>query len=339
MQVLKIQPQTFKSGYIKLIALVFSLVMSLLLYIISLALSRYRLSFNLNAARVGRYTAFSIFGVVYLITAIIYILIRNIRKDCKCLKVTWLVDSAYVFGGLLYYVGRNLHLPVATPILLGMAVVFYRFIPFFISKYYQSNLAKEHQTTEAKLQLVPEWILAAESLTLLVEFDALYTVIINPFFQFPVITCLSAAPVIGAWVMWTLLVLMYILILYYTMNIQYCGNCDVNKSCIISNLCAMILCAAFGMYLLSNNNLPLICSINPINLLVSHIILKVLVLIVVITVIVLLLVYRCLSKTRQEKLLPRTLYQHLHPEPDVQNDLPLESVVREGDEEKKQLDA
>ena len=57
----------------------------------------------------------------------------------------------------------------------------YRFIPFFISKYYQSNLAKEHQTTEAKLQLVPEWILAAESLTLLVEFEGVYSVMINSF--------------------------------------------------------------------------------------------------------------------------------------------------------------
>ena len=339
MQVLKIQPQTFKSSYIKLIALVFSLVMSLLLSIISLVLSRSPTSFNLNALRIGIYTAIGIFGVVYLTTAIIYILIRNIREDCKCLKVTWLVDSAYIFGGLLYYAGRNLPFPVAQPILLGMVVVFYRFIPFFISKYYQSNLAKEHQTTEAKLQLVPEWILAAESLTLLVEFDALYTVIINPFFQFPVFTCRSAAPLIGAWVMWTLLVLMYILILYYTMNIQYCGICNVNKSCIISNLCATILCVAFGMYLLSNNRLPLICSINPINLFVPQIILKVLVLIVVITAIVLLLVYRCMSKTRQEKLLPRALYQHLHLEPDVLNDLPLETIVRVGDEEKKQPDA
>ena len=335
MQVLKIQSQTFKSSYIKLIALVFSLVMSLLWSIILLALSRSPISYHL--IRIGQYTAFSILGVAYLITTIIYILIRNIRKDCKCLKVTWLVDSAYVFGGLLYYAGRNLPFAVAQPILLGMVVVLYRFIPFFISKYYQSNLAKEHQTTEAKLQLVPEWILASESLTMLVEFDALYTVIINQNFQFPVYTiCRSAAPVIGAWVIWTLLVLMYILILYYTMNIQYCGICNVNKSCIISNLCAMILCAAFGMHLLSNNRLPLICSIN---LFISQIILKVLVLIVVITAIVLLLVYRCLSKTRQEKLLPHALYQHLHPDPDVQNDLPLETIVRVGDEEKKQLDA
>ena len=76
---------------------------------------------------------------------------------------------------------------IIQPILLGTVVVLYRFIPFFISKYYQFKLAKEHQTTEAKLQLVPEWILAAESLTLLVEFDALYTVIINSFI--PTRTC------------------------------------------------------------------------------------------------------------------------------------------------------
>ena len=136
-----------------------------------------------------------IFGVLYLITAIAYILIRNVKKNCDCLKVIWFVDIAYFIGGILYYVGRNFpgtffgcstsercNLPrIIQPILLGTVVVLYRFIPFFISKYYQFKLAKEHQTTEAKLQLVPEWILAAESLTLLVEFDALYTVIINSF--------------------------------------------------------------------------------------------------------------------------------------------------------------
>ena len=211
-----------------------------------------------------------------------------------------------------------------------MVVVFYRFIPFFISKYYQSNLAKEHQTTEAKLQLVPEWILAAESLTLFVEFNALYNILTLSGLGS---ICIIA---IGAWTTWALFLLTYIAVLYYTMNIQYCGNYNVNISCVSSNLGAIVLVAAFGMFLLSNNNLPLACY--PVNLRAAQIIMKILVLIVVITVIVLLLVYRCLSKTQQEKLLPRALYQHLHPEPDEQNDLPLETVVHVGDEEKKQPD-
>ena len=219
-----------------------------------------------------------IFGVLYLITAIAYILIRNVKKNCDCLKVIWFVDIAYFIGGILYYVGRNFpgtffgcstsercNLPrIIQPILLGTVVVLYRFIPFFISKYYQFKLAKEHQTTEAKLQLVPEWILAAESLTLLVEFDALYTVIIS---FIPTRTCCTycffsstSAIVIAAWVLWALFVLMYMLILYYTMNIQYCGNCNVNWSCVTSNLSAMVVLAAFGIYLMSNNIYPLVCS-------------------------------------------------------------------------------
>ena len=120
---------------------------------------------------------------IYVIIAIIYITIRNMRKDCKCLKVVWLVDIAYLIGGLLYHVGKNFDTVVVQTSLLGTAALILRLIPFFISKYYQSNLAKEHQTTEAKLQLVPEWILAAESLTLLVDFDAWYTVMYNSFFS------------------------------------------------------------------------------------------------------------------------------------------------------------
>ena len=104
-----------------------------------------------------------------------------------------------------------------------------------------------------------------------------------------------------------LFILMYIFILYYTMNIQY-GKCNVNYSanCVISNLSAPVLLAAFGMYLLTNNLIPLSCT--RANLLIAWIVMKILVLIVVITAIVLLLVYRCLPKTRQEKLLPQSLY-------------------------------
>ena len=250
MQVIKIQPQTFKSSYIKLIVLLWSLVSSLVFAITSeFATATYIRSIAL-------WSVLIIFGVVYLITAIVYILIRNVRKDCKCLKVIWLVDITYFIGGIFYYVGRNFPFIILESFLLGTVVVLYRFIPFFISKYYQSNLAKEHQTTEAKLQLIPEWILAAESLTLLVEFDAMYTVMIN---SFSITTgphiCrqLGAEVAIAAWVLWALFVLMYIFILYYTMNIQYCGNCNINRSCVSSNLSATVILAAFGMYLLTNN--------------------------------------------------------------------------------------
>ena len=300
-----------------------------------------------------------VIGVVYLITAIVYILIRNVKKDCDCLKVIWLVDITYLMGGIMYYVGRNYRLVnifiicatieecdsyrTTQCFLLGTVFVFYRFIPFFISKYYQSNLAKEHQTTEAKLQLVPEWILAAESLTLLVEFDALYTVMINSFYTAR--SCYSAqdtaalgslsAHVIAAWVLWAFFVLMYIFILYYTMNIQYCGICTINCSCVTSNYSVIVPLAAFGMYLLAHNFVPLGCS--GANMFIVPIVLRFLVLIVVITSIVLLLVYRCLSKTRQEKLLPRALYQHLHPEPIQQNDLPLETVGTNDDKQSQEV--
>ena len=251
-------------------------------------------------------------------------LIRNVRKDCKCLKVIWLVDIAYLVAGLLYYVGIDLPFPVVQAVLLGTAIMIYRFIPFFISKYYQSNLAKEHQTTEAKLQLVPEWILVAESLTLLVDFNALYTVLYNSVFSAinhgrPQNDLCNSRQIYAVLVIWVLFVLMYMFILYYTMNIQCCGNCSVNTSCVASNFIAFLPLAALGMYLLTNNSIPsilLICS--GANAPLATIVLKLFVLTVVITVIVLLLVYRCLSKTRQEKLLPYALYQHLHPEPDEQ---------------------
>ena len=337
--VVKIQPQTFKSSYIKLIVLLWSLVYSLLFAIFAFIRTR-------EPAYIASLTVFIIFGVVYLITAIAYILIRNARKDCDCFKMIWFVDTAYFIGGILYYVGRNFpflatvyicsvtgpifcrqSMQTTQSILLGTAVVFYRFIPYFISKYYQSNLVKEHQTTEAKLQLVPEWILAAESLTLLVEFDALYTIMI------PLNRCIDVS-IIGAWVLWTFFILVYIFILYFTMNIQYCGNCNVNKSCVTSNFGAIVALAAFGMYLLANNVVPILCTGASV---IAWIFIKILVLIVVITAIVLLLVYRCLSKTRQEKLLPRALYQHLHPDREEQNNVPLETDV--DDEEKKEPNA
>ena len=137
------------------------------------------------------------------------------RNANNCLKVTGLVDIAYFIGGLLYYVGKNSPTQVLEYVLLGTAIMIYRLIPFFISKYYQSNLAKEHQTTEAKLQLVPEWILAAESLTLLVEFDAWYTIVVNLYFLSTdiEISCnLWQTKIIEAWLLWALFVLTYLLI-------------------------------------------------------------------------------------------------------------------------------
>ena len=73
MQVVKIQPQTFKSSYIKLIVLLWSLV--------SLVFSEL---FNAIPSLQGNafLIVFIIFGVFYLIAAIVYILIRNVRKDC-----------------------------------------------------------------------------------------------------------------------------------------------------------------------------------------------------------------------------------------------------------------
>ena len=246
-----------------------------------------------------------------MITAIIYITIRNMRKDCKCLKVIWLVDIAYLIGGLSYHVGRNFDPVVVQTCLLGTAALIFRFIPFVISKYYQSNLAKEHQTTEAKLQLVPEWILAAESLTLLVDFDAWYTVMYNSFFsdiylEQENILYNFYARFIGSWAVWAFLLLTYSFILYYTMNIHNnCKNYNFHITCVASNLSAIVLLAAFGMHLLANKTILLYSGANTA---VASIVMNVLVLIVVITAIVLLMVYRCMSKTRQEKLLPRALY-------------------------------
>ena len=101
-QVLKIQPQTFKSSYIKLITLLCGLVYSLTFNIFVGAISKdsvYNASLGLIIGC----------GVVYLNIVIAYML-RNVRKDCKCLKVVWLVDIAYFVTGVFYYVGKNLPL-------------------------------------------------------------------------------------------------------------------------------------------------------------------------------------------------------------------------------------
>ena len=111
-QVLKIQPKTFKSSYIKLIALLWSLVFSLIFsFIFRFGLLNFPLK-TPNSIYIAVLVLFAIFGVVYLITAIVYIVVRNVRKDCKCLKVVWLVDIAYLVGGIFYYAGINFPLIV-----------------------------------------------------------------------------------------------------------------------------------------------------------------------------------------------------------------------------------
>ena len=88
MQAVKIQPQTFKSSYLKLIILQCSLVFSLLADII------FHAAITVDAGiGVSIIVLYGIIGVVYLIIGIVYILIRNVKKDCKCLKVIWLVDN------------------------------------------------------------------------------------------------------------------------------------------------------------------------------------------------------------------------------------------------------
>ena len=247
---------------------------------------------------------FVIFGFAYIITAITYIVIRNVRKDCKYFKVIWLVDIAYFIGGLLYYVGRNLQLPLAQSILLGTVVVLYRFIPFFISKYYQSSLAKEHQTTEAKLQLVPEWILAAESLTLLVEFDALYIITTNSFSPF---LCCTSSVMTGSWLLSALFVLTYMLILFYTIHNQYI-KWNVNISCVAFNVAAIItgcLLYVLAWWQLNSTQIRLQV-IGKTALLGIEIAMKLFVLIFI----VLLLVYRCTTRETSYSL------SLLNPEPD-----------------------
>ena len=213
----------------------------------------------------------------------------------------------------------------------------YRFIPFFLSKYYQSNLAKKHQTTEAKLQLVPEWILAAESLTLLVEFDAWYTMLVNALNTLTAVyvpICAISKNVIIVWVLWALFILTFIVVLYYTINVQYFRNCKANRSCVASNFLAVILVGFFAVFLMSNDYNPLpYCYIkNVAKVYIVQIVLKVLVLMVFITVILLLLFYRCLSKTRQEKLLSRILYQQLSSSEQLNEETNLLTAVTDNDQ-------
>ena len=283
---------------------------------------------------------------------------RNIKKN-NCAKGTCLVDIVHLIGGLVYFVGDNyptlirdygtelgcgtecLNSVVASePVLLGVAVVFYRVIPFCINKYYQSRLAKK-QDTEVAVQLEPEWILGAESLTLLVEFDSWFTIVGAP----PAsgllgnTTCLSDGYTGATWVFWVFFLLMYMFIVHYVLHIQYDFKLlNINLSCLASNFGTFALWCSFGLYLLSDNPLPLGCTgtfkDDFYGQNVARIVMLVFVMITVTTAAALLLVYRCLPRHKQVKLLPAALYQHLHgnrddvpeaPDEDELPELPLEN--------------
>ena len=145
MQVIKIQPQTLKSSYIKLIVLLWSLVSSL----IPASIRVFQSLPSGDHAKTFLPIVFIIFGVVYLITAIVYILIRNVKKDCESIKVIWLVDIAYFIGEILYYAGRNFlgisYFDFSTRhTYISSACMLYRFIQFSISKNSVTYYKKMH---------------------------------------------------------------------------------------------------------------------------------------------------------------------------------------------------
>ena len=333
-----LRPQTFKSSYIKLIVLLLDIIHTLISRFISV-------SSLPNAEKAKASLAiFIIIGIVYIVTATVYSF-RNIRKDCSRAS-TWLVDLVHVLGGLVYYVGDNYppmireygaelgcsgtqcleSVAASESVLLGMAVVFYRLIPFCISKYYKSRLAKHDKDTEIAVQLEPEWVLAAESLTLLMEFDTWFTVVgMAPISLSPLSNstqCLSDAYTGATWGFWVFFLAMYMFVTHFVLHIQYEMKylCKPSVSCVSSSISTIALWIALGLYLLSDNFLPLGCTgalkDNSYGDSVARIVMLVIVLVVVSTATVLLLVYRCLPRDKQEKLLPAPLYQHLHPEPD-----------------------
>ena len=338
LQGVKLRSQTFKSSYIKLLVL--------LLDIFYMLISR---SILISSASNGDKAKASlgiliIIGLVYLLIATAYTF-RNIIKKDNCAKGSCLVDIVHLIGGLVYFVGDNyptlirdygtelgcgtecLNSVVASePVLLGVAVVFYRVIPFCITKYYQSRLAKGKQDTEVAVQLEPEWVLGAESLTLLVEFDSWFTVVgMSPASRLSGnTTCLSDAYTGATWVFWVFFLLMYMFIVHYVLHIQYdfklIKNINLIMSCLALNFSNAALWCSFGFYLLADNALPLRCTgtfkddSHGEN--VARIVMLVIVMITVGTAAALLAVYRCLPRHRQEKLLPAAFYQRLLRNPD-----------------------
>ena len=336
-----LRPQTFKSSYIKLIVLLLDIIHTLISRFISISTLP-----NSEKAKASL-AIFIIIGIVYIVTASIYSF-RNIRKDCSRASA-WLVDLVHVLGGVVYYVGDNYppmireygpelgcngaqcfeSVAASESVLLGMAVVFYRLIPFCIAKYYKSRLAKPDKNTEVEVQLEPEWVLAAESLTLLVEFDTWFTVVGMPPLSFASNStlCFSDPYTGAAWGFWVFFLAMYIFVTHFVLHVQYELKylCKLSVSCVSTSISTVALWMALGLYLLSDNFLPLGCTGalkgNSYGDSVARIVMLIIVLIVVSAATVLLLVYRCLPRDTQEKLLPDPLYQHLHSSPD-QDELP-----------------
>ena len=307
--------------------------MVLLLDIVHTLISRSILISSLSSKEKAKASlaVFIIVGILYLIVSIIYTL-RNAKQNYS--KGTWIVDIVHLLGGLVYFVGDNYPplvrsygselgcgqacmdmVTASEPVLLGMAVVFYRLLPFCIGKYFRAKLAKKKKTTEIPVQFEPEWILAAESLTLLVEFDSWFTVVgTAPSFSTPVgntTICPTNAYTAATWAFWVFYVLMYMFILHFVLHIQYDLSMNANVSCVTTNFGTIGLWGTLALYLLADNTLPLSCT-GALNGReyedsVTRVVMLVLVLIPVSLAIILLLVYRCLPKNRQE-----ALYKHLN---------------------------
>lgn len=276
-------------------------------------------------------------GVIYLVISGIYT-VRNIKEDDR--KGTWIVDVVFLIGGLLYFVGDNYPtfvrqygavfncdrstacfemVEASEAILLGMAVVFYRLIPFCVNKYFNAKYAKDKEA-EVEVEVVPEWIMAAESLTLLVEFNTWFTVVgMSPSFSVAVgnssVRCPSTAYTTAIWVFWFFYVLMYVFILQYVVRIQYQLTCDINCSCIGTNIGIALLWVTVAFFLLADNFLPLGCTGylkgRETEDTVVKLVLLVFVFIMISLAIAAILVYRCLPVPLQEKLLPSVLLQYI----------------------------
>ena len=337
--------ETFKSSYIKLLVLLLDILYTLISQSILISSAS-----NEGKARASL-AIFIIIGIVYLLIATAYTF-RNIFKKDNCAKGTCLIDIVHLIGGLVYFVGDNYPTLIrdygtelgcgaeclnsvfaSKSVLLGVAVVFYRVIPFCINKYYQSRLVKK-QDTEDTVQLEPEWVLGAESLTLLVEFDSWFTVVgTSPASALSGnMTCLSDGYTGATWGFWVFFLLTYMLIVHYVLHIRYDFKqliMNINLSCLGLNCSNFPLWCSFGLYLLADNALPLGCTgifkddSHGEN--IARIVMLVFVMIIVGTAAVLLLVYRCLPRHRQQKL-PAAFYQHLLRNPDDVPKAPVEKL-------------
>ena len=341
LQGIKLRSETFKSGYIKLLVLLLDIIYMLV------SRSIFICSGSNKDKAIRSLAAFITIGVLYLLVATIYTF-RNIFKKDNCAKCTWacLVDIVHLIGGLVYFVGDNyptlirdygielecgaecMNSVVASePVLLGVAVVFYRLIPFCITKYHQSRLAKK-QDAEVAVQLEPEWVLGAESLTLLVEFDSWFTVVgMSPASGLSEnTTCPSEAYTCGTWAFWVIFLLMYMLIVHYVLHVHdFKLIKNINFNCLALNFTNFFLWFSFGLYLLADNDLPLGCTgifkDDSYGENVARIVMLVLVTIIVSSAAGLLGVYHCVPR----QLLPAAFYQRLLRNPDDVPEAPIEN--------------